>query len=190
MNERHEYPPTTAQGKFDDRPSPPMYFPVSLLKLAVMSICTFGLYQIYWFYKNWRLIQIREELSIAPVWRAFFANLFCYSLFTRIQDTAESQELPISLASGFLASGFVVTTLFGGAPGPYWLITLLSAAFLLPVQSAVNDINQETNPEHNRNIHFSGWNIAIIFIGGILFLLTIIETISPNGITNLIFPVE
>jgi hypothetical protein len=33
--------------------SPPMYFPVSRLKLAVMSTCTLGIYELYWFYKNW-----------------------------------------------------------------------------------------------------------------------------------------
>jgi hypothetical protein len=40
------------------------YFAVSLLKLTVMSVCTFGIYELYWFYKNWRLIMEREKIDI------------------------------------------------------------------------------------------------------------------------------
>ncbi len=32
------------------------FFTTSTLKLMLMSICTFGIYELYWFYKNWVLI--------------------------------------------------------------------------------------------------------------------------------------
>jgi hypothetical protein len=41
-------PETVAQ-----RMSRPIYFPVSTLKLVVLATCTFGLYEIYWFYRHW-----------------------------------------------------------------------------------------------------------------------------------------
>ena len=38
----------------------PHFFPVSGLKLVVMSTVTFGLYEIYWFYQNWWLVKQRH----------------------------------------------------------------------------------------------------------------------------------
>jgi hypothetical protein len=63
----------------------PSCFPVSLMKLTVMSIVTLGLYELYWFYKNWTLIKERGKLEIAPFWRAFFAYFFCYQCFSPLQ---------------------------------------------------------------------------------------------------------
>ena len=51
----------------------PSCFSVSLLKLTVMSIVTFGIYELYWFYKNWNLINQREKIKNS----AFLASNFC-----------------------------------------------------------------------------------------------------------------
>lgn len=153
-----------------------------------MSVCTLGLYELYWFYKNWRLIKAREEPETGPVWsvllsvlRAFiFPVFFCYSLFTRIQDTADAEEIPISLASGFLASGWILTTLLVRLPEVYWIFSFLTIIFLLPVQSAVNSINQAVNPKFDPNCRFSWWNIAIVIAGSTLIVLAITGTTVLN----------
>src|SRR5690349_17919588 len=59
----------------------PAFFPVSPVKLVVMSTFTFGIYELYWFYRNWKLIKQRTGASITPFWRAFFGILFCYQCF-------------------------------------------------------------------------------------------------------------
>ena len=60
----------------DENPAPsttvPPFFTASVLKLIVMSVCTMGIYQLYWFYKNWKLIKDRTGQKIRPFWRAFF----------------------------------------------------------------------------------------------------------------------
>jgi len=56
----------------------PIFSPVSKTKLAVMSICTLGMYDLYWFYKNWGLVKDRNNLEIKPFWRAFFAFFYCH----------------------------------------------------------------------------------------------------------------
>lgn len=50
----------------------PVLFPVSPLKLVVMSTVTLGIYEIYWFYKNWKLVKQQTDRDIMPFWRAFF----------------------------------------------------------------------------------------------------------------------
>src|SRR5258708_1698326 len=47
----------------------PLFFSVSLLKLLVMSTVTLGLYDLYWFYKNWTFVKERTARDISPFWR-------------------------------------------------------------------------------------------------------------------------
>ena len=57
--------------------SQPMFFPVSRLKLLVMSLVTFGLYEVFWFYKNWQLFKAATVRDISPFWRTVFSGVFC-----------------------------------------------------------------------------------------------------------------
>jgi hypothetical protein len=57
------------------------FFSVSLAKFAAMSVCTFGIYKLYRFYKNWRLVNEREKLGILLFWRAFCFLLLLPNVF-------------------------------------------------------------------------------------------------------------
>jgi hypothetical protein len=157
-----------------------MYFSVSPLKLVVMSTCTFGIYEIYWYYRHWGYVRERESSDIMPFARAFFAPLFCYSLFKRIEFTGRSNNIPRFIAPGPLAAGWFIFTAFARLPDPFWLATFLSVLFLLPVQMAANEINLTTSPNHDRNSKFSKWNIAGVVVGGLLFVLMLIGTFLPS----------
>jgi len=156
-----------------------MYFPVSPLKLFVMSICTFGLYEMYWFYRHWGFVRQRENSDIMPFARAFFAPLFCYSLFKRVRTTGESCNISRTIAPGPLAAGWFVLTVFSKLPDPFWLATFLAVFFLIPVQMAANEINLATSPNHNPNSNFSRADIAAVVIGGLLFVLAVVGTLLP-----------
>lgn len=97
--------------------SQPPFFAVSLLKLVVLSICTFGIYELYWFYKNWLLIKDREASAISPALRAVFAVFFCYQCLARIGDFATPALAKSRLAAGPLAVGWILTTLLNRLPG-------------------------------------------------------------------------
>jgi hypothetical protein len=157
----------------------PMYFPVSVVKLAVMSLCTFGIYELYWFYKNWSAIQERGEPEIMPFGRAFFAPFFCYSLFSKIRATAKSRAIQDPVPAGPLAAGWIIFTILGRLPDPYWLVSMLSIAFLLPVQEAVNEINATASPEHDPNRTFTRWNVAAIVAGGLFLALILVAEFLP-----------
>jgi hypothetical protein len=55
-----------------ESPTAPIFFAVSIPKFIVLSICSIGIYDLYWFYKNWQLVRAREQSDISPFWRAFF----------------------------------------------------------------------------------------------------------------------
>jgi hypothetical protein len=73
--------------------APPVspWFPVGVRKLAVMCVGTLGLYQVYWFYEQWRHAAAQEDEDIWPWARAVFGVLFCYPLFERMgaRDAAD-----------------------------------------------------------------------------------------------------
>ena len=163
-----------------DSLAPPMYFPVSPVKLVVMSTCTLGIYELYWYYKNWCAIKERDEPEIMPFWRAFFAPLFCYSLFRKIQATAESQQIQGSIEPGPLALGWFVFTVLAKLPDPYWLASFLAVAFLLPVQATVNEVNRVASPRHDPNRTYTGWNVVAIAFGGLLLVLILVGTFLPS----------
>ena len=158
----------------------PIYFAVSPLKLVLMSICTMGIYELYWFYKNWVLIKERENSDIMPFWRAFFAYFFCYSFFKRVQVSAEAVSLKKSMSPGLLTTGWIIVNILVKLPDPFWLITYFAVIFLLPVQTVVNDINDVVAPGHNKNGNFTGWNILGLVVGGLFFVLILLGTFFPE----------
>lgn len=176
-------PPTAAVD--DVRPeesaAQPPFFAVSLTKLLIMSVCTLSLYELYWFYRNWKCIKARERTNISPAPRAIFAYFYCYQCFSRIRDYDVEKTNRSNLAAGALAAGWIVTTLLWKLPDPYWWFSELAVFFLLPVQARVNQLNAEANPAHDRNARLRGWNWLAVVLGGALVLLAMVGTLMPEG---------
>lgn len=158
----------------------PFYFAVSITKLVVLYLTTFGLYQVVWFYWHWRTIKERERADLRPVLRAVFAVFFCYSLFSRIRDTASRVSAASSFSAGACATTWILLTLTARLPSAYWLVTLASFLPLIPVQRAANQINQRLSPGHDPNGRFTGWNILVIVLGSIFFALVLVSLFVPD----------
>ena len=159
--------------------SQPMFFPVSRFKLFVMSLVTFGLYQIFWFYKNWQLFKAATGSNISPFWRAFFNGLFCYSLITKITNRAKLRGIDTNFSPFLLTVAWFGLALCAQLPKPYLLVSFLSVIVLLPVQETVNELNSLAAPNHNPNDRFSVWNILTIAVGGSLTVLAIVGILMP-----------
>jgi hypothetical protein len=164
----------------DTSSTAPLYFSVSGLKLVLMSTCTFGLYEIYWFWQNWLHVQRRERSGIMPSWRAVFAILYCYALLRRIRETAQMHGVATGVWPGVMTLAWIVLNIASGSPGPGGLVSFLAVFILLPVQITVNAINRAVDPNFVANSRFSGWNITALIIGGALVLLTVIVSFMPD----------
>lgn len=162
------------------QPEPP-YFPVSTTKLVVMTLCTFGLYEVYWFYKNWSLIKKRDSLEIMPFWRGVFSVFFCHGCFKDISAGEEKAGLQKSFNYDAMAIGWILLTVLWRLPDPYWLVTNLAVLFLIPVQTAANEINRTVSPNHELNSSYGGWNIFGIVVGGIMFALSLVGAFMPEA---------
>jgi hypothetical protein len=157
----------------------PVFFAVSLLKLALMSVVTLGLYEVYWFYKNWKCAERNNGEKVNAPIRSVFYPLVSYSLFRRIREHARRAGT-VEFPAGWLAAALFLMTLLWRLPDPWWLAGFLGFLPLYPVQQAVNEINRKLAPEADANARFTGWNIFGLVAGGIVFVLAAIGAFVPH----------
>ena len=81
------FPPPTIECRSEPKR---YFFDVSVLKLVVMSTVTLTFYQIFWFYRNWKLAKERGD-DVIPILRAIFGVLFAYALFKEVRDTGRER---------------------------------------------------------------------------------------------------
>lgn len=164
----------------DDSPKP-LYYAVSPLKLAVMSICTFGIYNVCWFYWNWKIVKARETSDVSPVLRAIFGLIFAYSLFDRMRTHAERLAPRASIPAGALAFGLFASNAAWRFHGAYWLAGFVSVIILCFVQDVVNDINAKASPGIDENREFDVLNLIVALVGGVVLILAIVgSVVSPE----------
>lgn len=163
------------------------FFTASPVKLVVMSLCTFGFYELYWFYKNWVIIKHRAASNIMPVWRAVFAPFWGFAAFDEVNKAAVEHGVPTSLSAGWLGLAYLLLSITSNGPDPYWLLSIFSFAPMLGFNALAIEVNQKVEPEFRRNSDFTPWNVLAIVVGGSLLVLTIIGTFFVDVLNDIPF---
>lgn len=156
------------------------FFPTSTKKLAIMSLCTFGIYEVFWFYKNWKFLKEKYNYKISPLARAIFSIFFCHSFFKIVKEYSRQHQVKADYKPGQLTLAYILLVITYKAPDPFWLVCNLSFIPLLSVQKVINNITNRLSPGSNINSNFSGWNILGIILGIIWWSLVIIGMIFPE----------
>ncbi len=173
------------------------YFPVSEGKLMTLYILSFGLYGVYWFYKNWKLQQPKMDKKIFPLLRAIFSIFFTHSLFNRINKSAEHLEQKHTFNANLLATFFVAAVVVGNLLDRIaastsvlenlsnstiiitsLVIFLLSAYPLAAVQATVNRINNDMLGYLNHK--YSMWNYLLIVLGVIFWVMLALGLLADS----------
>jgi hypothetical protein len=157
----------------------PLFFPVSITKLIVLSTFTLGIYEFYWFYKNWRLIRQREKSDISPFWRTFFGYFYCHAMFRRVREQQARLEGSSSLSADLLAAGWIIASLVWLLPDPYLLLSFLAVLFMVPVQRVAERLNAAVAPNHDRNARMTLGNWAAVVVGGLVLVLLLVAIFLP-----------
>jgi hypothetical protein len=164
---------TPASAPLADAPAEPAFFSVGLAKLAIMSLVTFGLYELFWSYRNWKCARkLTGESLNAPI-RAFFYPVTSYFLFRRIEDCGLKYRILMPMNTGTLAFVFFLLSASWRLPDPIWLASNFSFVPLLAIQSAVNEINARVAPGADPNRRLGAWNIVAILVGGAMLCLVV-----------------
>lgn len=156
------------------------FFAVSTRKMVVMSLCSFGLYQVYWLYWNWRIIKFRDHRKISPPWRSVLGLFFLYPILRRInRGSARLGMAGFSASASFI--GWLVLSLLAHSRHP--ALTLLSYASvfaLVPAQRSANAINFATSTGSPANDRLDKFDWIVVAIGGPLFVLTVLGTLLQH----------
>ena len=158
----------------------PVFFPVGLWKLAIMSVCTFGIYEVYWFYKNWKLLRDRDGMKVSPFWRTAFFPIWSFALFRIIHDRASNSRVPTSFSPNGMGVAVIFLNAIARSPDPFWLLSLLSFVPLLKVQSTVRQINRVHAPHADANEDLTGKNLLVLILGGLMLILAVIGAFLPG----------
>lgn len=147
----------------------PLFFPVSLTKYGVMSICTLGLYEVFWMWKCWVYLRDRGRKA-SPVARAILLPpIYLYGLLKEIRAAGVDQDLktPFSPAAVYAAwiFMFIAGALVDNQPFG-WLSYLIGWLPLVPAIAYVNALNRASGRGASINSKFSRINC----IGGVLGL--------------------
>ncbi len=152
-------------------------------KFILLSVITFGLYELFWFYKYWKLLKEEKTLKISPFWRAFFAPLFAGSIAGHLKkyltDKGVAKEILASCDSTLIGITYFVIFILWKLPDPYWLISFFTFASMLPLVKATNAYWQKEE-QNLPSKKFTWWQIILIVLGIILLILSIIVTFMPE----------
>src|SRR3989344_4845278 len=121
---------------------------ISTNKLIFLSVLSFGLYEIYWFYRQWKALKEIKDLKITAWARGLFASLFAYPLFKQFFELARSETKKDYPSAGWLATGYFVLTLLWRLEDPYWLLSFTSILTLIPAQNAINEYWVSKHPKY------------------------------------------
>ncbi len=142
------------------------------LKIALLSICTFGIYELYWFWMNWMIVKQHEKSKIMPIFRALFSVIYCFPLFDRITNLYKKKKIVFSSIQ--LAVFYIVISLLGFLPEPYLLLGFASFWPIMEAQNIINEINKK-DPSEKLELTFTTLEKLVIGIGGAILILAIMD---------------
>ncbi len=172
-------------------------------RLVFLSILTFTLYEIYWFYRNWKQLKAHKNLDISPGWRTvglfvpIYVIVVIYRQFRDIRDFAEQEGCETYSSPGWLTFGYLflagisfrlalhswrltdpaeilASDLFG------LLVDLLAVSLLAVVQKTLNTYWEKVQPELAMKRKFSGGETTLLVIGSIIWFLALVGTFVPE----------
>jgi hypothetical protein len=158
----------------------PIFYPLGLLKLSVLSLVTLGLYQFYWFYKNWKYVKLEGHQKISPVARAIFSIFYFFALLKAVKKKGEEFDCFHEFTPPSIAIFWTILVLMGRAPDPWSLLSLLSVLALLPAQRYINQLNTLATDGAAIDEKFTVWNWLLIIPGFAILVLWCIGSFMPQ----------
>jgi hypothetical protein len=161
------------------------FYVVSPRKFFLLSVLTFDLYFVYWFYRNWRQVKRCTGEKMIPPLRGVFFIFFTHSLFRIVDQKIKSLGKTFAWSPGTLATIVVVLSIVTnindrlstrniGSPLTDFIgiaLVPIIPAIMLTAQRAINTACGDVEGAGNNNLTLANW--VWMVIGGLLWLLVI-----------------
>jgi hypothetical protein len=182
----------------DEQPSLPRlgaasHYIVSITKLALLFVATFGIYGVYWFYKHWKHQQLETHQPIRPIWRAIFSVFFVFQLFKAIDTEARQRGLAPGWQPGLNAGAFILVVLVGRAldrlgaqSNAFTMLDFVSLLIplgaVVPLIAAQKVANQTYgDPDGRDNASMKAGNVVTLIVGFLFWALIGIALLVPDA---------
>ena len=156
----------------------PYPYSISIPKLIILSITTLGLFELYWFYKQFKSFKEVRNWDINPWLRTLFGGVTAYTLFREVERAEKEIDSSKDLFAIGLAIVFFFTLALSRLPNPYWLLAFLSVIPLVPVQNAINFYWDSRFGDNAVKSKFGGWNYVVAAIGLVLCVGAVFESFA------------
>lgn len=149
-----------------------------IYKIVILSILTFGFYNIVLLYNYWKVFKKKFGYAISPSCRAIFCGIYCFSLFPKLDKYIKSFNItsfpPILLAIFFI---FLNALSSQPNPNPYSILNIFTFIIFIIIQNKLNFINEQHFPNAKQN----NWSLANTLWAipcSILFFFYLIDTFT------------
>ncbi len=156
---------------------------IAIWKFILLSVVTFGLYELYWFYKTWKFLKERNNLNISPFWRTVFSPLYAGSNAEHVLNLSKTVNYQGSYSPIIIGLTYFGINLTNYLSKPYMLIAILAFIPVIPIVRAMNYYWQQENPNLPQK-DFTAWQIILIILGAVLVIFTILGTFYPDMYTT------
>lgn len=158
----------------------PPFYSVSTAKLCILSLATLGIYDLYWFYKNWVRIKQHSGVALRPFWRAFCAPFYCHALATTVNSASESLHLPGRLQAMALTVAYITLLSLYRLPDPWWMISTLAFLPLVPIQRKIQEIHEAIQPGRASTVGWSFRSVLVACVGGVVMGASFLALLGPS----------
>ncbi len=144
-----------------------VFYPVRLSKFIPMTILTFGMYELYWAFRQWRWVRVHKGEKIWPTWRAIFGVITNFSLFPRMARESEQgfkwfKNWAIPLATIILLLN-ICSAMIDEFDVPLWTsiaVYWIALLAFVPVVMQVEKLNEERPNILDENSKY-GWQAIL-----------------------------
>jgi len=165
---------------------------LSLVKFAFLSTLTFGLYNIYWFNRSWKIIKTRTHEDFAPWKRAASILVPIYGLVVihRFFDEdvealkPSGQVAKVVEHPGSILLAYILLSVVWRLNEPWDWFGFLSVVPFLYGQHCMNLTLTNAGDSSKLETHLSSWEIVISLVLGVLWILAIIGSLIPLNDSN------
>lgn len=116
-----------------------------LWHLVLLDLLSFGLYFIYWSYRNLKDIKECKKIDINPVTKALALLIpivglaFLWEQLVAFKNFTEEAGIKNTFSPNWMMTGIIVFNGVSRLPDPYWLLSIL---VVVPVVIMQNKLNQ------------------------------------------------
>jgi hypothetical protein len=154
------------------------FYTIEKGKLIALSLCSFNLFMLVWFYRNWKVFRDRDKDDVSPFWRSIFCGIFCFSFFQRVKNEFDRRKLEFGLEPSVLGIAILGSGMLSRLPGLWFLIAMAAVIPVVMVNEKLAELNlsDRGEPTEPESITIGQW--AVIIFGGLLLFFGLLGALA------------